>query len=69
MQARGEVVVLEVKEWDPRGEYDDVVEAVRKVGDGKVGVYQVGNGARVEYFVVTTSEEGVVGVCAKAVET
>ena len=69
VQAQGEVEVLEVKDWDPRGEYDDVVEAVKKVGNGVVRVYQVGNGARVEYFVVTKSEEGVVGVRAKAVET
>lgn len=51
---------MSIAEWDPRGEYRDVVDAVQEwiaVGDttkeAEVAVFAVeGQGARVEYFVV-----------------
>ena len=47
---------MSVKEWDARGEYGEVVEAVREAGEegGEVKVFQVkGKGARMEYYVVS----------------
>lgn len=59
--------------WDARGQYKDVVSAVKDAGgNGKVGVYRLEvSGTRVVYFVVTVVEaEGkVVGVKAESVES
>ena len=69
---------MSVEEFDPKGQYKDVVSAVEKAGGGKgkgeVQVFRVEmGGARVEYWVVKVVEEGeerrVVGVRAKAVES
>jgi hypothetical protein len=66
---------LSVKDFDPRGEYDDLVKTVEGlVEHRKVKVYRVGRGkTRAEYFVVGLAggKEGgrILGVRAEAVET
>ena len=77
VKAEGEdVEVLEAGEWDPRGRYGRVVEAVRGAGggDGEVKVYRVARGStRCEYYVVAVRRQGVgrslVGVKVRAVES
>jgi hypothetical protein len=66
------VSVLPVKEFDGKGEYTDIVQAVKAAGDGSVTVFRVEYGkSRVQYFVVSLGEkrEKVVGVAVKAVES
>ena len=68
----GEVSTLQVKTFDPRGQYKQVVEVVEQVGDRKVRIFKVEHGrTRVEYYVVGLDEKGkrVVGLKAMAVET
>jgi predicted phage tail protein len=67
-----EVESVQEKEFDPRGQYNGVLEAVKSVGNGKVGVFRVVlGGTRSEYYVVSVDEkEGrVVGLKALAVES
>lgn len=68
-----DVEVLSTKKWDPKGEYDDVVEAVKNaIGGGEVQVYAVsGGGATVVYFIVGVEKGGmkVKGVKVKSVES
>jgi hypothetical protein len=46
------------KDFDPRGEYKEVVEAVKKAGDGKVGFYRAElDSTRTEYIIVSVSAE------------
>ena len=66
------VSTVDTKEFDPRGQYKRIVEAVEKVGAGKVRVFKVElGGTRVEYFIVGYDEKGkrVVGMKALAVES
>lgn len=62
-------------EWDPQGQYNNILQAVRKAGKGNdVRVYKVPkDSSRVEYWVVTTEGKGkdakLVGVKALAVES
>lgn len=68
----GEVKSVKEKEFDPRGQYTKVVEAVKKAGDGQVQIFCVDvSGTRKEYYVVSVDkEEGrVVGLKALAVES
>lgn len=63
---------MTTKEFDPRGEYEKVVEAVEQSGDGKTRIYRVEHDkTRLEYYVVSFDKEGgkVVGLKAKAVES
>ena len=62
---------LSFEEFDPRGEYGDVVKRVEEVADGgEVKVYRVGRGkTRVEYFIVGLGGGRIVGVRAEAVES
>lgn len=67
-----EVSTLSTKEFDPRGEYTKVMEAVEQSGDGRTRIYRVQHDrTRLEYYVVGFDEEGgrVVGFRAKAVES
>lgn len=71
-----EVRQLTPAQWDPRGEYTDVVAAVAAAsgggGEEEIRVYRVEReGSRVEYFVVGVdrSEKTVVGVRVLAVES
>ena len=67
--ARAEELSLE--DFDPRGEYRDVVKRVEEVADGgEVKVYRVGRGkTRAEYFIVGLGDGRIVGVRAEAVES
>lgn len=69
-------------QFDPRGEYKDVVERVKEAGKearGKRGkgsgedgarIFRVQvDGTRVEYYVISVGERSLVGVVAKAVES
>jgi hypothetical protein len=73
LESGRDIRVLEPAQWDVRGEYKDVVEAVREaVGGGQVGVYRVERaGARVEYLVLGVNEKKgkLEGVKALAVES
>jgi hypothetical protein len=66
---------LSVEEFDPRGEYKEVVEAVRaagREGKGDVGVYRLEvSSTRIVYFVVTLEGKGgkIVGVKVESVES
>lgn len=72
-QTGQEIRQLEPDQWDTRGEYKDIVDAVATACSGSaVRVYRVeGSGSRVEYFIVgvDTSEKRVVGVKALSVES
>lgn len=60
------------KDFDPRGQYKSVVEAVRQAGHGQVRVFRVEHGrTRAEYYVVSVDEqEGrLVGLKALSVES
>lgn len=63
----------DIKQFNPKGKYDEVVAAVQKSSDGThvVKVFRVDHGGtRCEYYVVTIGGDGnVVGVKAKAVES
>jgi len=61
------IAIYDVAEWDPRGQYKDVVEATRKAAKGgDVRVYKVPlGGPRIEYWVVGLDKEGGVLVGAK----
>jgi hypothetical protein len=79
VKGKGKVEELSTSEWDSRGTYGKVVDAVAQVGEGgkgKVQIFRVETGAtRVEYFVVTVwggkKEMGrkIVGVKVRAVES
>ena len=63
---------MSTKEFDPRGQYKNVRQAVEQAGDGKSRIYRVSHGkTRVEYYVVGLDKEKrrVVGLKAKAVES
>lgn len=65
-----EVEELSVKEWDPKGQYKKVVDAVKKEAEGEVRVFKVEvEGARVEYYVVGVAGGKVVGLKALSVES
>ncbi|KAI5863501.1 hypothetical protein GGS23DRAFT_567340 [Durotheca rogersii] len=73
--AGASIEILDPAEWDPRGQYAAVVDAVRAAGAGNdVRVYRVPRGgARVEYWVVATEGKGegakLVGAKALAIES
>lgn len=67
-----DVSTLSLKEFDPRGEYEDILEAVDRAAGGNSMVYRVDQGkTRAEYYVIGFDEKGkrVVGLKAKAVES
>lgn len=73
--AKAEVDISDPVDWDRRGRYKDVIDAVREAGKGNdVRVYRVARDkTRAAYFVVTTDGQGkgarIVGVKAEAVES
>ena len=73
IQHDGEVEANDVKQFDPKGKYKEVIAAVSKSSDGNhvVKVFRVDlGGTRCEYWLITIDGEGnVVGVKAKAVES
>ncbi len=63
---------LSVKEFDPRGDYKEVIDAVKKAGSGSVKVFRIDHGrTRAEYYVVSVDKKGerIVGLKVKAVES
>lgn len=68
---KAEVSIIDIGEWDPRGQYKDVVGAVKEASKGSdVRVYRiVRGGTRVEYWVVGIEDGKLVGVKALAIES
>ena len=67
-----EVTVVKTRDFDPRGQYKEVIEKVEEVGDGKSQVFRVDHGrTRAEYYVISLDKDGgrVVGMKAQAVES
>jgi hypothetical protein len=65
-----EVEELSVGKWDPKGQYKNVVDTVKKVVNGKVKVFRVAlSGAREEYYVVGVKDDKVLGLKALSVES
>ncbi|KAI4593204.1 hypothetical protein KJ359_009932 [Pestalotiopsis sp. 9143b] len=70
-----QIEIQDPAEWDPQGQYSDLLDAVRQAGKGNdVRVYKIKkDGTRVEYWVVTTEGKGkdakLVGVKALAIES
>ena len=63
---------MSAKEFDLKGQYKEVLQAVEKAGDGKARIFRVETGkARVEYYVVGFDKEAgkVVGLKARSVES
>jgi hypothetical protein len=67
----GSVEELSIEDFDPRGEYKEVIEKVKQAGkSGGVKVFRLEiSKTRCEYYVVTVGERKLVGVVAKAVES
>ena len=67
------ITMLSTKEFDPRNQYGDVVDAVKQAGTtGHVEVFRVElKGARCEYWIVCVDGKRarVVGLKAGAVES
>lgn len=66
-----EIQIMDIGEWDPQGQYKEIVKAVREASKGSdVRVYRVpGEGSRVEYWVVGTEGGRLVGAKALGVES
>lgn len=70
--AKAEVEIMDPVDWDAGGRYKDVIDAVRRAGEGNdVRVYRVAKGGvRAEYWVLTTTADSrLVGLKALAVES
>ncbi|KAK4101046.1 hypothetical protein N658DRAFT_516234 [Parathielavia hyrcaniae] len=73
--ANAQVEIMDPVDWDRNGQYTEIVDAVRDVGQGNdVRVYRVAReGVKAEYWVVTTEGKGkgakLVGAKALAVES
>ena len=68
----GQVEELSVKDFDPRGEYKEIIRRVEQAGKGNPGVniFRVeASSTRAEYYVLTVGERNLIGVVAKAVES
>jgi len=66
------VSTLSAQEFDPKGQYKNVLQAVEKAGDGTARIFRVDHGrTRAEYFVISLDTKGkkVIGLKAKAVES
>lgn len=66
------VSTMTTKEFDPQGQYKEVLQAVEKAGDGSARIFRVETGkARAEYYVIGFDEKGgrIVGLRAKSVES
>ncbi|KAI9697272.1 MAG: hypothetical protein M1836_004836 [Candelina mexicana] len=68
----GEASTVEIKDFDPQGQYKDVIAAVKAAGGHEVKVYRLQiSKTRAEYYVVALNSKAskIVGMKAKAVET
>jgi hypothetical protein len=72
-QKSSAVTAISTKEFDLRGQYEDVIDAVKSAGStGKIHVFRLElSGARCEYWVISVDEKKktVVGLKAGAVES
>lgn len=69
---QADVSTLSAAEFDPRGNYKEVMDSVRQAGGGEVRVFRVQHGkTRAEYYVISVDAKGsrIVGLKAKAVES
>ncbi|KAJ4254936.1 hypothetical protein NW762_009734 [Fusarium torreyae] len=66
-----DIEILDPLTWDSRGQYTDVIEAVREASQGNdVRVYQVSRDAtRTEYWVVSHTDGKLIGAKALSVES
>lgn len=57
--------------WNVKGQYNDAVEAVKKVVQGDIKVFRVAHGkTRCEYYIVGLNDKAeLLGLKARAVET
>ena len=73
--AHGEAVDVEelsIKDFDPQGQYKEIIQKVEQVGKGKkvVKVFRVqASSTRVEYYILTVAERKLIGVMTRAVES
>lgn len=68
----GEVEELSIQDFDPRGEYKDIIQKVEQAGKGNKTpkVFRVETSStRAEYYVLTVGDRMLIGVVAKAVES
>lgn len=68
----GEVEELSIQDFDPRGEYKDIIQRVEQAGRGnkKPKVFRVETSStRAEYYILTVGDSMLIGVVAKAVES
>jgi len=66
----GNVEVLEEGDFDPQGQYKDILSKVKEAGNGKVGCYRVKvSETRAEYYIVSVGDRKLVGARARAVES
>lgn len=66
----GMVEALEEGDFDPQGQYKEILSKVKDAGNGKVRCFRVEvSKTRAEYYVVSVGERKLVGVRAKAVES
>lgn len=69
--SKAEVDILDVEQWDPQGQYKEIVDAVRSASKGgDVRVYKIqSSGARIEYWVLGVEGGKLLGVKALSVES
>ena len=63
---------IAVKDFDPRGQYTQVVESVKEAGSGEAKVFRVEHGStRAELYVVSVDEKDgrIVGLKVLVVES
>ena len=63
---------MQLKDFDPRGQYKDVLDAVTRAGGETPTVFKVQHGStRAEYYIVSldAEHERIVGLKALAVES
>ena len=68
----GKVEELSVDDFDPRGQYNQIIQRVEEAGKGNKGVkvFSVqASSTRVEYYILTVGERNLIGVVTKAVES
>jgi outer membrane lipopolysaccharide assembly protein LptE/RlpB len=66
-----EVEIMDPMDWDSKGQYNKLLEAVRQASQGNdVRVYRVTwDKTRVEYWLITRADGRIVGAKALAVES
>lgn len=68
----GSVDEMTTQDFDPRGQYKEVIDAVKAAGDGTVKVYRLEvSSTRSVYFIVTLAQDNtkLVGLKAESVES